>query len=282
MDKTKTQAIQDKLAEARALVDTPEVARLTQERNKAAARVDELKTIEASTPLSSPQLLELADARRRMKQANGSLEALARDIAKHRQEVDHLQALLNAPAALAKARKQWSVVAQEQIKATRAAAIARDELDRLHALLVDEEAKRKSAQETQRAAALADLGFGDKPATAADAVKTLAEADSRIDALKTAIPLAETRVTQTDDALLKCNDTTREAERAIVLAKAHAAELAHAIALEEYRATLREMHGAVLAATGVDGQRVNLYDEHSRATFEAVAQRIKAEAEQGE
>lgn len=278
------QAIIDRLNTARALANPAQVDALTAERARAIARISALEEMEKVTPLSREQLLELADVRNRRKRATVNLSELEREIRKQGQEVAHLERLLNSDDLLAAARDAWRSASDAQIQGIKAAEAARAALAKLKAAKAEEDTKIAAAQTAQRQAILEDLGFGDKTdgPTAATAAKALTTAEARADAIKTALPRAEAAVAAADDALVSCDKATRDAEQQILDAKAARAELAHAIALESYRAALVEMHGALLAATGLDGQRVVLYGDESRRQFEQVAQRLKAEAEAGE
>lgn len=162
--------------------------------------------------------------------------------------------------------------------ATKSAEDARAELDRLNAMLTNEQACAQAANAAQRAATLAELGFGEKTeGTAARAAKLLASSELKIDAL---------RVDAADSALVACDKVTRAAEQAIVKAHADNAELNQAVAMEAFAAALLVYHGTEMAAHGTSGQRPDFYGHMTQHAYladcEKVDRRIKAAAEQGE
>lgn len=273
-----------RLEQARAIIAAPEMPRLKAELTKAQEKMNWLKDQQLAEPLSRVYDLDRADAKNRLNHAALAVKSLEDAILKARKEAAALERLLNSDAALTQARQSWHAASSNHIAAAKNSEAARDSLERVKSLLAGEEAKSQTAKDSQRAALLVELGLSDQTdgTTAAASAKALIGSEAKIDALKSALPEAEKKVLQSDAAMLACDDDTRQAEQSILDAKQAIAERAHAIALETYRAALLEFHGATLASTGLDGQRISLYDESSRTAFEQVAERIRAAAVIGE
>lgn len=210
------------------------------------------------------------------------------EIRRGQAEVARLERLLNADAALDAARGQWKAASAAQVQAAKVAEAARDELTRLDTLLAEEEGKTKAAQDAQRAAILAKLGISATPgAPGSPGVSALESAligaAANVDALRTARPVLEARVSQADAAVAACDRATREAEQAILDAKHSLAERVHEVALAAYRDAWLQFHGAGLAATGRHmPPLMNITAGLTDADYVSVAQGLKAQAEQGE
>lgn len=281
---TEKNTLHARLEQARAIIAAPDMPRLKAELAKAQEKMDWLKAQQLAEPLSRAHDLERANAKNRLNNAALAVKSLEDAILKARKEAAALERLLNSDDALTQARQSWHAASSNHIAAAKNNEAARDSLERVKSLLADEEAKSQTHKDSQRAALLVELGLSDKSdgTTAAASAKALIGSEAKADALRFALPQAENKVLQADAAMLDCDAGTRAAEQAILDAKQAIAECAHAIALDAYRAALLEFHGATLASTGMDGQRISLYDETSRTAFEQVAERIKAAAVIGE
>ena len=272
------------LAAARAIVNGPELAALESERDTQQAIADRLTTAEKNLPLTGPQPLELSNARRRFKTARTAAAALMLVIAKKKSEVAHIERLLDSDNALVKARAAWATASGREVQAIKAIDTAQGQIDRLDAMRHEDETKRDAAQIAQRAAIQADMGLGARiegSTTAASAAKSLSAAEARLDALDHARPDAVAALAHAEAALVLARSATQRAEKAIMQAHADAAGLAHAAALDAYREALTQYHGSMIAASGLPGDMIPVYDLDSQAAFDAVAERIKAAAEQG-
>ena len=229
---------------------------------------------------------EAADARRIGKMTDGQIEDAKKQAGKHRAELNRLNVLLNADAELLAAKAAWQAASSAQVEATRAAQDARDHLAELEVALRSEMDKINEARAAQRAAALAELGFGDKPdgTTVAAAAKALQAAQIKAEALRDAMQQAQERIAAADLALLASDKPTRAAEDAILMAKLHQAQRDHAEAYAVHLEALHRLHGAE-TAIGAFGPRVSLYNDatnEEQARFSSIAARLKALAEQGE
>ncbi|WP_143541552.1 hypothetical protein [Rhodoferax fermentans] len=153
----------------------------------------------------------------------------------------------------------------------------------INAALEAEKQKATAASLLQRAATLAELGFGDKvETTAAAAGKLLDNANLKIDALlNDAIPAAQKRIDQANTALVQADKATRAAEAEILKAHADCAELALAVAAEDFEKLVLSFHASRIAAFGDFGRRVEHYTVVNDTRFEIEAERIRAQAEQG-
>lgn len=230
--------------------------------------------------------VEAADARRIAKMTDGQIEDAKRQAGKHRAELNRLNVLLNADAELLAAKAAWQAASAAQVNATRAAQDVRAQLAEMEAAVRIEADKLKEAQAGQRAAALAELGFGDKPdgTTAAAAAKALQAAQIKVDALHEAMAQAGERIAAADLALLASDKPTRIGEGAILVAKLHQAQRDHAEAYAVHLEAVHRLHGAE-TAIGAVGPRVSLYNDTTndeQARFASIAAELRALAEQGE
>lgn len=275
-----TTAANAKLAQVLALVNNDRVQDLQSAHDRYAAQVERLLAAQAIAPLSREQDLELANARRMAKQTASQIEQTTKENAAHRAEADRLQALIDSPATFEAAVSHWEKVSAAQVEATARLLKAGEDLDRARELLLAQEQEHKQADAAHAAEALAVLGFGESAARNPKPYD-FGASDRRMQALRDLITKLEGEKAGAESALVLADKTTREAESAIVKAKASKAELAHIGALEAYRAALVELHGTRLAATGAEGPRVTPYQDGDRELFAAVAERIKDEAEQG-
>lgn len=275
-----TAAAESQLAQVLALVNTERVQDLQSAHDRYAAQVERLMAAQAIAPLSREQDLDLANARRMAKQTRSQIEQTEKDNAVHRAEADRLQSLIDSPATFKAAVGHWEKASAAQVEATARLMKAGEDLDKARALLLAQEKEHKKAEADAQAEALAVLGFGE---TAARNPKPydFKAAEIRAQALRELITRMEAEKADAESALVLADRATRATESAIVKAKADRAELIHIGALETYRESLVELHGARLAVTGAEGTRVVPYQEGDRELFAAVAERIKDEAEQG-
>lgn len=224
------------------------------------------------------------DAKNALRHAESAVVAATADHLKAQQEVAHLERLVNANEDLEKARANWTSAFDAQIEAAKVVEAAGGNLRKLDAMLSAEEAKSDAAKEAQRVAILRDLGFGEEEKGGSGksaAEKALVGSAATIDALKSARPELVRKVAEAE-ALLSARDVgTRAAVRAILEAKKAIAEGQHMLALEAYRAAFVDFRGASLAATGRHLPPINVFEGLRDADYEAVAQRLKASAEQG-
>ena len=275
-----TTAAESQLAQVLALVNESRVQDLQADHDRYAAQVERLLGLQAVAPLSREQDLDLANARRMAKQTRSQIEQTEKDNAVHRAQAARLQALIDSPVQVEAAVRQWEQVSAAQVEATARLMKAGEDLDKARALLLAQEQEHKQADAAHAAEALAVLGFGESAARNPKPYD-FGASDRRMQALRELITRMEAEKADAESALVLADKTTREAESAIVKAKADRAELIHIGALEAYRAALVEFHGARLAATGAEGLRVVPYQDGDRELFAAVAERIKDEAEQG-
>lgn len=186
--------------------------------------------------------------------------------------------------ALSEAQMLWRDKSAAQVEATKAAEAARGNLARLDALLAEELAKTETAQQAQRAAILARLGFSKAPAGEVSAMESvLVGAAANVDALRAARPDLEAAVAQADAQVTACDQATREAAKAILDAKHVTAKSAALLALQAARAAVMKFHVAEIAATGAFAGRLVLYtQEEGPGWLEQQADKLKARAMAGE
>ncbi|MDB5779971.1 MAG: hypothetical protein JWP93_2336 [Polaromonas sp.] len=283
-----------RLAKARAIINSPELALLKAEAAKTQSKMDWIKEQFNLNPNSTAKDAERGYAKQALSKAADAVARLEANIRKARQEAVYLERLLNADAALVQAREGWHSASAAQVQATKATEAARENLSRLDAQLADEERKIQVSKEARANSILVKLGFSDKPdgETANASAKARIDAEDTIYALRTARPDIENRVALADAALATCDKATRQAEQAILEAKQSIAERAQVIALDATRAAVLACHAATLAATGRPGEPVVIYDQsegllyvvgqEGRDYMEQEAERIKAAAIVGE
>lgn len=199
-------------------------------------------------------------------------------------EVARLQAVLDGEKVLADCRQLWRDKSAAQVVAAKAAEAARDEVERLDAMLTQELTKTESAQKAQRTAILVRLGFSDEPAGKVSAAESaLLGAAANVDALRAVRPGLEAKVAAADAKVAACDLETRQAERGILNAKYAIADGIALVALEACRSALLTCHAARLAATGEFGVREILYtQQEGQGWFEQEAERLKRLAAVGE
>ena len=275
-----TAAAESQLAQVLALVNESRVQDLQSAHDRYAAQVERLMAAQAIAPLSREQDLDLANARRMAKQTRSQIEQTEKDNAVHRAQADRLQALIESPAQVEAAVRQWEQVSAAQVEATARLLKAGEDLDRARAVLLAQEQEHKKADAAYAAESLAVLGFGESAARNPNPYD-FGASDRRQHVMRELITRMEAEKADAESALVLADRATRVTESAIVKAKADRAELIHIGALETYRESLVELHGARLAATGAEGLRVVPYQDGDRELFAAVAERIKDEAEQG-
>lgn len=227
-----------------------------------------------------------ANARNELRQVESRIEEARKRITKAQAEVERLDLMLNADAELQAVRAAWQAASNAQVERTREAQDARAYLQELEAAHAGELAKIDTAKAAANAAALAELGFGDKTdgTTAAAAAKALAAAEVKAEALREAIQTAHERIAAADAALLAADKPTREAEAAILRAKLHQAQRDHAEAYAIHLTALQRLHGAEFAV-GRMGPRVTLYNDTTTVEadkFSRIAAELRELAEQGE
>ena len=274
-----------RLDKARAIIAASELPRLKAEAAKTQSKMDWIKEQFKFGQTTTAQDAERGNAKNALSRAADAVERMEADIRKARQEVAHIERLLNADDALTQAREGWRIASAAHVQAAKQSEAARDAVERIKAMLTEEEGKTQAAKDSQRAALLVELGLSDKAdgATAAASAKALIGSEARIDALKSALPDAEARVTQADAALVVCDDDTKRAEQAILYAKQAIAERVQVVAVDACRAAVLAFHAANLAASGAPSARVVLYnEEEGRGYLEQEAERIKALAVIGE
>jgi chromosome segregation ATPase len=283
-DKT---TIETKLASANARLQaaTGALPEITSTVEKLQAQVDRL-AIELRKDPRAPQEVhqEHAGAKNQLYRRREELARKRAEIQAAQRKVTRLQTLLGGEDALEAARKLWREKSVEQVNAVKAAESARENLARLDALLADEMAKTEAAQQAQRSAILARLGFSNKPASEVSAMESvLVGAAANVDALRAARPDLEVAVAQADAHVATCDQATRKAEQDILNVKQVIAEGTALLALETCRVAVDAYHVATIAARGNFGERLSLYpQEDTSLQQQHQADRLKARAMVGE
>lgn len=249
-------------------------------------KLEQLKEMHGR-PESGNQFAEsLAVIRNAVRSAESGIESAKKHVSNTLADIKGFDQMLNADAELEDAKAAWQEASAAQVRLTRDAQEARKRLQALEAALDGELNRINEAQAAQRAATLADLGFGDKPdgAHAAAAAKALQQAQIKADALREAVDQAQALIDHADLALIAADQRTRQTEGLILVAKLHQAQRDHLESNAVYLQALAQLHGAE-AAIGAVGPRIRIYadDTHDqRNEFARIAENLKAMAEQGE
>lgn len=271
------------LEAARAIIDAPELAKLQAAHTAAQKQLDWLIEL-CKSDFSSRATNDRAAAKQRTAHALDAVRKLETQIKQARDDAARLTRLLDSGETLANARQSWRDCADRQVQATKDAQAAADAMAALNAVLTEEQGKAQAASLLQRAATLAELGFGDKvDTTAAAAGKLLGTSELKIDAIeKDAKPAAQQRIDRANTALVNCDLATRAAEQAIIRAHADCAELQFVIDLQAFTDVVTRYHATQIAAHGVFGLKANFYNVVNDPKFSDAADEIKASAERGE
>lgn len=271
------------LEAARAVIDTPELAKLQEAHAAAQKQLDWYIEQHQADP-TQRVANDRAAAKQRTAHALDAVNKMQNQIRQARLDASRLTRLLGSGEALEAARQSWRDAADAQVAATRAAQDAQDAMVALNDVLAAEQEKATAASLLQRAATLAELGFGDKvDTTAAAAGKLLATAELKIDALeKDAKPAAQSRIDLANSALVDCDLATRAAEQAIIRAHADCAELQFVIDSQAFADVVTRYHATQIAAYGEFGPKANFYSVVNDPKFSDAADEIKASAERGE
>lgn len=184
------------------------------------------------------------------------------------------------------AQSRWRACSESQVQAAKVAEAARDELERLDAAIAAEEGKSEAAKEAQRAAILAEHGFGDKPKGAVKAAESvLLGAAAAVDVLRSFRPALERKIAEADAVLAQRDAATKRAEQDILNEKFDIAEQGYAFALAAFREAWAQRCGASRAATGCFIQWPlphHIFGTMTDADYDAVASKLRAAAEIGE
>lgn len=286
------QILREKLEAAQAAIESmpARLASLHAQRDAVQAEMDGLNSKFLGISFVTHQQQSAQGALKQQKsRANDLINKATQEFEKAKKEAAYLGRLLNSDSALEKARQDWISASEAQVAATKNAEDLRAAVQTLNTMLTEELALKETASAAQRAAVLADLGVGSKTTdTVAQATKTLASCELKIDALRAdAIPAAQLLADSADFELVQCDKATRAAEAAIVRAHADKAELTHVIATEAFAKTLLEYHGTQMAAYGTFGTKPDFYapsdspDDYLLAC-EAIVKQVKEAAECGE
>ena len=118
------------------------------------------------------------------------------------------------------AKQRWQHASQAHVAAIKGVRTAREALERLQGLIATEAAELTKAQEEQRAGILAAFGLGGK---AQEPQHSVADIRARLDAFESVLPEHEQALQQAQDNTKETDAAVKEAEKAILRAKAHAA-----------------------------------------------------------
>lgn len=284
---TDTATIERKLAAAKTVhqAATRAVASLTTHEQTLQAQVDQLAAqLREDSRLPQEVHHQHGGAKNQLSRVKDELIRKRAEVQFCQREVMRLETVLGGEDALAEVRKRWAAASAAQVKAVKGAEAARENLARLDSLLADELAKTETAQQAQRAAILARLGFSKAPAGEVSAMESvLVGAAANVDALRAARPDLEAAVAQADAHVSSCDQITRQAEQAILTVKQVIAEGAALLALESCRAAVDAYHVATIAAHGNFGERLALYpQEDTSERQQQQADRLKSRAMVGE
>lgn len=125
--------------------------------------------------------------------------------------------------SIEQAKRTWSTASNTHVGSTAAVHLAQEALDRLRGLIAQETAKLDMARSEQRATILKTFGLGTE---APEQVSNVLEVQARLDALESVLPEHEAKLERALAAHATSDTAVKEAERAILEAKA-------AVAVEE-------------------------------------------------
>lgn len=260
---TKPSTLQTRREQATARVNAASAS--VRERSGAATRQQEQIDRAAQLSQASPKSVDLnqqwAIAKEGLRRINAEIVTAQAEEQRARNALEEIERLLRGDDALVAAKAAWSAASAAQVQATKGAQEARAKLAKLDALLAEEQGKTAAAQDAQRAAILARLGFSDKPAEAVSAVEeVLIGSAATVDALRAGRPALEALAVEAEKGVADCDKATRQAVRGILLAKQAIAERAAMESLAECRAAVMAHHVATMAV-GAPFARLELYDQ---------------------
>lgn len=127
---------------------------------------------------------------------------------------------MQEPTPLDRAKSHWKEASDAHLNSTAEVRKAQEALSHRQGLIATEQARLASAKTEQRAGILASFGFR---ASAPEQAESAADVQARIDALESVVPEHEAAVQQAQAAHAATDAAVRNAEQAILRAKARAA-----------------------------------------------------------
>ena len=187
------------------------------------------------------------------------------------------------------AKQQWQQASEAHLAALTGVRTAQEAMDRLQGLIADQAAQLTAAETKQRAGILAAFGLGGK---AEEPAQSVADIRAHLDAFESVLPEHQQALHQAQELAKRTDAAVKDAERAILKAKASKAHDEEQQAFEAFKAAhLRYLAANTAAQGAVSGIRHDwsklLYGDRVQIdgfvpTVPEMAQILIHQAEKGE